>query len=460
MSLNSIFRGIARRTPSIASVFSSLPRGGRALRRSRISRTQSRCVIALALLTSPALAEDGFLGTDFASFTGEVQFEVTGFAEEPRFAGQEDAGVSFAVRPKLVLEWNETVFGGADAVVTITPFLRVDAHDRRRTHADLREAKLDLRFGETDVTIGNDFVFWGKTEVDQIVDIINQTDGVEGTDGEDKLGQPMIRLTRLVDIGDVFSGEASLYYLPYFRERTFLGTESRLRPGIIVDGTDPEYETGAEEWTPSFAGRLAGFVGDFDVGVSVFHGLSRDPAFRLSDESLADPMRAPELTPVYGRITQVGIDGQYTSGATLWKAEAIGRWNQRNLAFEREDYVAVIAGLEHTLYGIADSNADLGLIAEYAYDSRGDEALTVFENDLVLGARLALNDTQDTSALFTATVDTDDAETLLRLEAERRLTDIASLSLEAGAFLNTDDNSLADDLQDDHFLRATLSVFW
>jgi hypothetical protein len=263
----------------------------------------------------------------------------------------------------------------------------------------------------------------------------------------------MIRVSRLIDVGEV-SGQASLYYLPYFRERTFLGEESRLRGGALIDGNDAVYETSAEEWTPSFAARLAGFYGDFDIGLSAFHGLSRDPAFRPK------PGNPFELQPVYGRITQVGFDGQYTAGSTLWKAEIIGRFDQRNLAFEKEDYVAAIAGLEHTLYGVADSNADLGLIAEYAYDSRGDDALTIFENDVVLGARLALNDTQDTSALFTTTVDTETAETLLRLEAERRIGEIAKFSLEGGAFLNTDDSSLADQLQDDHYLRATISVFW
>jgi len=415
--------------------------------------------IALALSISPAFAEDSFLGTSFSSLEGSVEVEGTFFSEDPRFTGQDDNAVSLAVRSKTVLEWTDTFIGGSDATVTITPFIRFDPNDDERTHADLREAKVDLRFGQTDVTIGNDFVFWGKTEVDQIVDIINQTDGVEGTDGEDKLGQPMVRVSRLVDIGEL-SGEASFFYLPYFRERTFLGKESRLRPGVIVDGNNARYETGAEEWTPSFAARFSGFYGDFDLGASVFHGLSRDPTFEVSPGSIDPATGAFELRPVYGRITQVGFDGQYTADATLWKAEAIGRFDQRNLSFEREDYFSAIAGLEHTLFGVAESNADLGLIAEYAYDTRGDDALTIFENDVVLGARLALNDTQDSSALFTAAIDTDTGETLLRLEGERRIGEIAKLSIEAGAFLNTDETSLASDLQDDHFLRATLAVFW
>jgi len=353
--------------------------------------------VILMFAASPAFAEDAFLGTDFSSLEGSVEIEGTFFAEDARFDGQEENGVSVAVRAKTVLEWEDTALGGADATVTITPFVRFDPQDGERTHADLREAKLDLRFERTDVTLGNDFV---------------------------------------------------------------LGTESRLRGATIIDGGDARYESGAEEWTPSFAARLAGFYGDFDIGVSAFHGLSRDPAFEVRPGSFDPATGDFELRPVYGRITQVGLDGQYTAGATLWKTELIGRFDQRNLSFEKEDYVAAIAGLEHTLYGVAGSNADLGLIAEYAYDSRGDDALTIFENDTVFGARLAMNDTQDTSALLTATVDTETAETLLRLEGERRIGEIAKLSIESGAFINTDENSPADQLQDDHFVRLTLAVFW
>ena len=421
-------------------------------------------VLASITLAMPASAGEEFLGADFAELRGEASVEAILFPEDPLFAGQEDQSLSFAIKPRGVLEWNEVQpLGGADITATITPFLRVDTQDEERTHFDFREAKLDLRFGDTDVTIGADTVFWGKTEVDQIVDIVNQVDGVEGTDGEDKLGQPMLAVRRLIDIGS-FAGQASAFYFPYFRERTFLGQESRLRPGIAVEGV--RYETGAEEWTPSFAGRLAGFLGDVDAGVHVFHGLSRDPSFEVSDgvvvlDALGIPTLVPtELRPVYGRITQVGLDAQYTNDATLWKLEAIGRFDQRNAAFEKEDYVSAIAGIEHTLYGIAGTNADLGLIAEYAYDSRGNLALTPFDNDAVFGARLALNDAQDTSALMTATVDADTAETILRLEAERRLGDSFKLEIAGQAFINTDEASIVNDLRDDHFLRITFSAFW
>lgn len=412
-------------------------------------------VIALALFgVNSASAGDGVFDADFAEITGEFSTELTLFPVEPQFPGQSEQSLSFAFQPDAKLAWDGIeALGGADIAASIVPFLRVDTIDQQRTHFDLREAKLDLRFGQTDVTIGNDIVYWGKAEADQIVDIVNQVDGVEGTDGEDKLGQPMIAVRRVLEFGD-FSGQAGLFYFPYFRERTFPGPESRFRAPFIVAGEDARYETDAEEWTPSFAGRLAGFYGDFDAGLHVFHGLSRDPAFE------ANPNAFGTLRPVYGLITQFGFDGQYTRNATLFKLEAIARFDQRDLAFEKQDYIAVVGGLEHTLYGLRGTNYDLGLIAEYAYDGRGDRALTPLNNDLILGARLALNDAQDTSALFTAAIDTETAETLLRLEGERRIGESFKLQVEGLAFVNADDRSLASAFSDDHSVRLTLSMFW
>ena len=51
--------------------------------------------------------------------------------------------------------------------------------------------------------MGIDKVFWGVIESRHLVDYINQTDGVEDVDGEDKLGQPMINLGLQRDWGDL-----------------------------------------------------------------------------------------------------------------------------------------------------------------------------------------------------------------------------------------------------------------
>ena len=58
----------------------------------------------------------------------------------------------------------------------------------QRTHGDIRE----LAYVHARVMIGSFVVgirkeFWGVTEFQHLVDVINQTDGVEDFDGEDKL---------------------------------------------------------------------------------------------------------------------------------------------------------------------------------------------------------------------------------------------------------------------------------
>ena len=71
--------------------------------------------------------------------------------------------------------------------------------------------------------------FWGVTEFQHLVDVINQTDGVEDFDGEDKLGQQMVNLSLVNDWGIV-----DLFLLPGFRERTYAGEEGRLRGPLVV----------------------------------------------------------------------------------------------------------------------------------------------------------------------------------------------------------------------------------
>jgi hypothetical protein len=87
-----------------------------------------------------------------------------------------------------------------------------------------------------------------------------------------------------------------------------------------------------------------------------------------------------------------------------------------------DTFAAAVAGFEYTLYGIRESAADVGLLVEYLYDGRGPgEPVTVFDNDVFLGARLALNDAQDSSVLAGVVVDTDSQEWFFNLEAERRI---------------------------------------
>lgn len=383
------------------------------------------------------------LGADYFEIFGEAELETTLFFQDPQFQGQDRDDFSFAIEPTMLVEWMD-----GDLAFRFTPFARYSAQDEERTHADIRELKLDGNFGDWSFTVGADTVFWGKTEVVHLVDIINQTDSVEAIDDEARLGQPMLRVGYLTDYG-----ELSAFYMPYFRERTFPGVSGRLRTDPPVDTDNPLYgpDAEAEEWTPSFATRFAGTLDALDYGISYFHGVGRDPAFRPSSTG---------LLPFYEVINQVGVDAQYTHDATLFKFESIWREGQKNLRFREENFFAATGGFEHTLFGIYETNADLGLIAEYAWDSRGDDSLSVFQNDLIGGVRLALNDEDDTSLLLTGSVDTTNGAMTSRLEAETRLGENWRISAEGQGFFNSGDRISSTPLADDSFLRLKLKYFF
>ena len=395
---------------------------------------------SILILAAPSAGADGISPENW-DITGEIELEATGYFEEPQFTGQDRDSGSVAGRATFEADWLD-----GDLQIRITPFLRYDSADDRRTHGDLREAKVDYTSGNWSLTFGADTVFWGTTEVVHLVDIINQTDLVENLDDEDRLGQPMIRVAYLSDIG-----EFSAFALPYFRERTFPGVSGRLRFNPPVNTAQPIFETEAEEFTPSFAVRYSGVIGDVDLGISAFHGLSRDPSFFFDGQS---------LRPVYSRINQFGVDAQYTTDATLWKFEGIFRDGQRDATGRRNNFVAVTGGLEHTLFGVFGTNMDLGLIGEFAYDDRGEDALTTFQNDAIFGTRLAFNDPQDTAFLLTSSIDVAAGAVALRLEGETRLTDSLKLEIESQGFVNQDKSSFAGSFADDSFFRARLRWFF
>ena len=65
---------------------------------------------------------------------------------------------------------------------------------------------------------------------------------------------------------------------------------------------------------------------------------------------------------------------------------------------------------------------DLGVIAELHYDGRGRSApLSMFDDDIFLGARLTLNDPDSTAFLGVIIFDPDSHAKVISLEAETRL---------------------------------------
>ena len=377
------------------------------------------------------------------SATVEVASEVRVFPEDPLFPNQRDAHLSpsLLVRPEYATSWKS-----GNLNFDFEGFARLDAHDGDRTHVDVRRLSLTWLTDRWTVMAGAGRVFWGVTEVNHLVDVVNQTDGVEDIDGEDKLGQPMLNVSVLGSLGAL-----DVYWLPYSRERTFPGDRGRLR-GLAPVSAEARYESGAGEWRQGGAARWSHVIGSVDFAVSFFSGNSREPAYVPAAMAGDAPM---SLAPFYHVIDQTALELQWTGGATLWKLEALTRGGHG------DRFGALAAGVEHTLFQAFGGASDLGLLAEVMADGRGPAAPpTLFDSDLFLGARWALNDVSDTSILGGVMWDWEDGEMLGLFEAERRLRDGWSAGLEARLLANVDPESFVDGLRKDSFVTLRLSRFW
>jgi hypothetical protein len=405
-------------------------------------------VVAVSLvLVSGAVAAVTVAGE--IEFSGFIAGEVRFFPQSPAWPGQSSAALNPSLVGQLELryEWNES----RDRI-TLIPFGRLDSLDTERTHLDLREfnwlhvgGEWGQRLGiDWELRMGVDKVFWGVTESVHLVDIINQTDLVENPDGEDKLGQPMVNLTLVLPWR---TGTLDLFVLPYFRERTFPGEEGRLRPPLPIDTDRAEYESGAEEYHTDWAVRWSHTVGDFDVGVSQFWGTSREPHLIPRKVSPVETV----LVPFYDLIDQTGLDLQWTKYGWLWKLEIISRDGHG------DRFTALAGGFEYTFVGVFNTAADLGLLAEYLYDDRGDKATTPYEDDVFIGTRLTFNDAQSTGFLGGVVIDTDSDTTLWFFEGSRRLGENWMLDLEARLFNGISPGDPLFGFQKDDFLQLTLS---
>jgi hypothetical protein len=352
-----------------------------------------------------------------------------------------------------------------------TPFGRLAENDDRRTHADLREGHW-LHVGKDwDTVVGFSKVFWGVTESRHLVDIVNQDDQVEDIDGDAKLGQPMVN-------GNIFGdwGRLALFYLPYFRERTFEANNARFRGPLPIDVDDAVFESDMKQWHPDFAGRYDRTFGDLDLGLSAFHGTSREPGYDI------EITRNGLFTvPTYGILTQLGLDALYTYGNWLWKLEAIQRWGPG------DDYAAAVGGFEYTFSNLFESSRDVGILLEYNYDGRREPPPALFpfnktsankvkqkflkfarnptgpipfadqfgevvndgrieynngvppaffQNDVFVGTRITFNDENDTNLLVGAIIDVDNKGTYLQFEGTHRITDNWSAEVDGRFFID------------------------
>jgi hypothetical protein len=394
---------------------------------------------AVLLAASPALR---------AEMRGSLGVEGRYYAE------QSDLTASVFVEP----EWNWQSTSNEHTIV-IKPFVRLDGDSGARDHADIREMYYQYADDRLELKLGVDKIYWGVTESQHLVDVINQTDVMEGFDGEDKLGQPMAQLTWKTAWGVV-----DMFALPVFRERKFPDLRDRIKITSPINGEEYPLVFGSEYYQPKeknrwdAALRYSHTLGDWDFGVSYFDGKQREPFF--IDEGIAEDQHHYRFGTYYPRTQQLSVDVQATINSWLWKLEALER-QVEDVHFSDYRVNAYTAGFEYTFYGIVNSAFDVGVLLETSQNSYPARAPFFADNEVFLGARLTANDEQSSELLFGISQDTkiDDSYSA-KLEASRRIGDNFKLSLDAWLFNVNEYNNTLSLFRKNDFVQVDLEYFY
>lgn len=330
------------------------------------------------------------------------------FFDNPLNAEQHNNNLSVVSQAEYFHEWDNR-----SQNLELKIFYRKDRHDEKRTHADIRELAWTGVYDDWEILAGISKVYWGVTETQHLVDIVNQTDQVENLDGEDKLGQPMLKASTEREWGVL-----DFLILPGFRERTFSGIEGRPRFNNLIDtDRDAIYDFNAGRNHIDAAARYSHYIDEIEFGISAFSGIGREPT--NFEEVAVTSSGAPIVVPVYSLINQIGFDGQAFFGDWTCKLEAtntkVRSGNKKGI-----NSLKTVTGFEYTIVGISETAIDLGFVIEYHYS---DERINItpFNNDLATALRFILNDAQSTEILTGFTTDLDTQTIASFIEATRRL---------------------------------------
>jgi len=401
--------------------------------------------VLTGLIISAALLQTS---ADAAEWQGYVSAQYRGFFQDPLDPRQHNNYLSLAAEPQFYHRWDN-----GDHTVDARLFYRVDQYDDNRTHGDIRELSWTGVFDAFEMTAGISKVFWGVTETNHLVDIVNQTDLVENVDGEDKLGQPMVKFSTVQDWGIV-----NFFVLPGFRERTFAGVEGRPRPEVVIDtDSDAIYDFSAGQDHIDLALRYSHYIGEWEFGLSWFSGVGREPSdfYPTAFDASGQPT---VVVPVYSLINQAGIDGQVFFGDWTWKLEAINTEYRSGNRKGSHNFQSVF-GFEYTWVGFTGAASDLGFVVEYHYSDRNKRE-TIFDNDFATALRYVMNDAQSTEVLFGLITDAETRTIAGFIEASRRLGQSWTLEAQLRTYSGTEEDRPLYSYRFDDFAQIDLAYYF
>src|SRR5687768_4059436 len=240
-------------------------------RRHRLLRAALGASLAPLVAAAPLAAQTLNVSRDYTQkpveISGWLESELRLFPNEGLYAMQRRAYPALGGALRL------TGSGGGAHSWIVSGFARVGLGDDHRSHVEVREASWTWKPARWQLRAGMLMSFWGVTESNRLVDVVNQRDERESPDVDAKLGQPGVAWT-----GRAVDGTLEVLALTYHRPRAFDLGAGRFRPPptfVVM----PLYESAAGRHRVDWAARWSTRTGALDVGLSHFWGTAREPWF-------------------------------------------------------------------------------------------------------------------------------------------------------------------------------------
>jgi len=375
-----------------------------------------------------------------AELRGDVEIRLDHYPDTPLYTDQSTE----STQPGLAssVDWDGHL--GDSNRVKLSLFAKYQSESEREYSGDVQEAWFSLDDLNSEWRIGQLMEYWGVLEAENIADVINPRDAEEDFQGDFKLGIPGIAFSYFSQ-----QAEYSFWLLPYSRERRLAYGEDRFR-NFPLETQDPKFEKAQSNTAAAI--RASRVNDQVEFSVSYYYGHARMPWFELQLDNSNQPTG---LTPMYDLINQTSFEMLWLPGNTIFKLESFYQSNKV------DDFFAAGIGFEREIPKLGPGNTSLTFYGEAYFDDRNQnlsQALAIFQKDIFIGTRLALNDVSSSEFQFRWTYDLEYESSLIDIRAERRIGKNWFLNAVLYKFFHVESDPALKSFQNDDRLR--MSLIW
>ncbi len=449
---------------------------------------------ATSILCS-ALSVPAFAQEKTVDISARFDFGLRHYVEDGLFDGQSSSGSYFFLGAHL--DGSGQVGPGN----VVFQFSALADGTNGRSYFNVKKAYYTQVFGNADFLIGWNVENWGVAESRSVMNVLNPrvTTDVEGD--YDLVGTPMINANYNTRFGTI-----SGYALLGLKQPILPDESSRHRALFETDGDRAIYQgnEGDVDVALRFTNNYAVAGGGLDVAAHYFNGTNRNPVSlpgcvnsvgpiteavcstynqtiasiyesgfpagrdpqdlfdfldaNVNDQflSLLSGVPAVGLIPYYQKIEQVGASFVFARNDLQLRFEGT-----YTMPRNEDGYFSGVVGGDYQFHNVGLQGSALTLALEYLYDDRDSrQPLTLFEDDIFVGAHYLFNDPRDTRIRLGGFHDLDTQARLYQLQISTRLTD--SLSAEFNA-VHIDSDGWKDPLsfaKDDNFFEIKFSTYF